>query len=149
MCNIAQMVNVLQSLLLTDGPEGKECVRTTTYYAFQLFKEHRGKMAVYVESDDSSPTGLSVSASKDDGSVTLSLVNPSAEAGLHVSAALLDRNARAVTATILNDAELNACNSFDTPDRIVPKAHPARVEGGSVVLDLPPLSVATVVVKTA
>ena len=38
MCNIAQMVNVLQSVLLTDGPEGKDCVRTTTYYAFMLFK---------------------------------------------------------------------------------------------------------------
>jgi len=46
MCNIAQMVNVLQSVLLTDGPEGKNCVRTTTYYAFMLFKAHRGKTAV-------------------------------------------------------------------------------------------------------
>ena len=36
--NIAQMVNVLQSLLLTDGPEGEHCVRTTTYHAFSLFK---------------------------------------------------------------------------------------------------------------
>src|SRR5215469_12112527 len=34
MCNIAQMVNVLQSLLLTDGPTGERCVRTTTYHAF-------------------------------------------------------------------------------------------------------------------
>jgi len=49
MCNIAQMVNVLQSVLLTDGPEGKNCVRTTTYYAFMLFKAHRGKTAVRVE----------------------------------------------------------------------------------------------------
>ena len=48
MCNIAQMVNVLQSVLLTDGPEGKNCVRTTTYYAFMLFKPHRGKTAVPV-----------------------------------------------------------------------------------------------------
>lgn len=43
MCNIAQAVNVLQSLLFTDGPEVKNCIRTTTYYAFALFKTHRGK----------------------------------------------------------------------------------------------------------
>jgi alpha-N-arabinofuranosidase len=46
MCNIAQMVNVLQSVLLTDGPEGKNCVRTTNYWAFMLFKPHSSKMAV-------------------------------------------------------------------------------------------------------
>jgi alpha-N-arabinofuranosidase len=51
MCNIAQMVNVLQSILLTDGPEGKNCVRTTSYHAFMLFKPHRGKMALRVEAD--------------------------------------------------------------------------------------------------
>jgi alpha-N-arabinofuranosidase len=33
MCNIAQIVNVLQSMLLTDGPEGHRCLRTTTYDA--------------------------------------------------------------------------------------------------------------------
>ena len=51
MCNIAQMVNVLQSVLLTDGPEGRNCVRTTSYYAFMLFKPHRSKTAVHVEYD--------------------------------------------------------------------------------------------------
>lgn len=148
MCNIAQMVNVLQSLLITDGPEGKECVRTTTYYAFQLFKAHRSRMAVHVEMEESSPLGLSVSASTGEGSVILSLVNPSADAGLHVDTLLHDRNAQSVTATLLHDADLNACNSFDTPNRIVPKSHPARIEGARVLMDLPPLSVATVIVKT-
>src|SRR6516225_6860995 len=51
MCNIAQIMNVLQSVLLTDGPEGKNCVRTANYYAFLLFKPHRAKTAVHVEYD--------------------------------------------------------------------------------------------------
>src|SRR5437773_2542772 len=82
MCNIAQIVNVLQSLLLTDGPEGKQCVRTTTYHAFALFKGHRGKTAVKVESEGGAPDkdkaspDLSVSASTKNGVVVLSLVNP-------------------------------------------------------------------------
>jgi len=51
MCNIAQMVNVLQSVLLTDGPEGRNTVRTSTYWAFMLFKPHRGNTSVRVEAD--------------------------------------------------------------------------------------------------
>src|SRR6185312_8298571 len=58
MCNIAQLINVLQSVLLTDGPEGKNCVRTTSYHAFMLFKAHRSKMALRVESDGSRPAEL-------------------------------------------------------------------------------------------
>ena len=57
MCNIAQIVNVLQSLLLTDGPTGQNCVKTTTYHAFALFKPHRSKTAVKVESGGTRSAG--------------------------------------------------------------------------------------------
>ena len=46
MCNIAQMVNVLHAILLT---EEDKCVRTSTYYAFELAKPHRGKTSVKTE----------------------------------------------------------------------------------------------------
>src|SRR5437867_13260267 len=75
-CNIAQIVNVLQSLLITDGPEGNSCVRTTTYHAFALFKAHRMRSAVRVETQDSSPMGVSVSASKGEKELVVSFVNP-------------------------------------------------------------------------
>jgi hypothetical protein len=42
---------VLQAVLITDGPEGRNCVRTTSYYAFLLFKPHRAKMSVRLETD--------------------------------------------------------------------------------------------------
>src|SRR6266700_780774 len=45
-------------------PEGKSCIRTTTYHAFALFKPHRSKTAVRIETQDSSPLGISVSASR-------------------------------------------------------------------------------------
>ncbi|MGH9455823.1 MAG: alpha-N-arabinofuranosidase, partial [Terriglobia bacterium] len=76
MCNIAQMVNVLQSLLLTDGPEGKDCIRTSTYYTFALFKPHRSKTAVRVQTGEDTPLGLSASASKGDRELIASFVNP-------------------------------------------------------------------------
>ena len=149
MCNIAQIVNVLQSLLLTDGPEGERCVRTTTYHAFSLFKPHRGKTAVRTDTPDASPLGLSVSASKGGGQVVLSLVNPRSDADLEIDCTLRGTSARAASAQILHDADLNACNSFDQPDRLLPRAHPVRVEGARLRLDLPRLSVASVTVETA
>lgn len=148
MCNIAQIVNVLQSLLLTDGPEGERCVRTTTYHAFSLFKPHRGKTAVRVETDDKAPLALSASASKTQGQLVVSLVNPRADVDWHIDVSLRGSAARSATAQILHDADLNAANSFDQPDRLAPKAHAVRVDGGRVSLDLPRLSVATVTVQT-
>ncbi|MCR5207439.1 MAG: alpha-N-arabinofuranosidase [Eubacterium sp.] len=50
MCNIAQTVNVLQSVILTDG---KKMVKTPTYYVFKLFKEHQNNtlLGSYITSD--------------------------------------------------------------------------------------------------
>jgi len=149
MCNIAQIVNVLQSLLLTNGPEGKQCVRTTTYHAFSLFKGHRGKTAVKVEPDaalsdkDKSSPDLSVSASTKNGTVLLSLVNPFPDQDLEIQCSLRGAPAKDATALLLHDADWNACNSFDAPDHVVPKPHPVKVEGSMVRLDLPRMSVAT------
>ena len=115
MCNIAQMVNVLQCMLLTDGPEGKNCVRTTSYYAFMMFKPHRGATALKVEYDgmgagleaagrgargggqDPSPE-LSVSASKRGNQMIVTLVNPRHDLAMEVDCALRDASAKSGSA---------------------------------------------------
>src|SRR5204863_87709 len=108
MCNIAQIVNVLQSLLLTDGPEGRRCIRTTTYYAFALFRPHRGNTAVRVNTDDSSPLALSVSASKRENNLIISLVNPRSDLDIPVVCNLRGVRAAGGSAQILHDQDLNA-----------------------------------------
>lgn len=145
MCNIAQMVNVLQSLLLTDGPAGEHCIRTTTYYAFWLFKAHRAKTSVRVECEDSSPLGVSISASKSDKELVTTFVNPRHDVDLHVECTLKGAAADGGTAQILHDTDWNACNSFDQPDRVVPKPWTVRTEGSKVQLDLPRLALVTAV----
>jgi len=149
MCNIAQIVNVLQSLLLTDGPEGKNCVRTTTYHAFALFKAHRSNTAVKVQTDDSGPVGLSVSASKRNGELVVSLVNPHPDTDMDVDCALRGVTGKSASALILQSPDLNAYNGFDSPDRVVPRPHPVVVEGGRLRIELPRLSVATVTVRSS
>jgi alpha-N-arabinofuranosidase len=158
MCNIAQMVNVLQSVLLTDGPEGKNCVRTTTYYAFMLFKAHRGKTAVRVEGGTVNYDGPnildsevqpvpSISASRKGSELVVSLVNPRADQGWEVECALRGVKAKQGRAQILHDSDLNAYNSFDHPDRVTIQSHEVAVEADRLRIMLPAMSVATVTLE--
>jgi alpha-N-arabinofuranosidase len=148
MCNIAQIANVLQSLLLTDGPEGTHCVRTTTYHAFALFKPHRSNTAVRTELESSPDSGISASASKSENTLVLTLVNSRTDADAMVSCPLRGIRAAAGSTQILHDPDLNAANTFENPDRIVPQAWPVRVEAQQIRVGLPRLSVATVTLRT-
>lgn len=146
MCNIAQIVNVLHALLLT---EEDRCVRTPSYYAFGLLKAHRGKTAVRVETEDSSPLGLSVSASLLGKELALTAVNPKHDVSMRVNCVLAGSTAAAASARILQHDDYNACNTFDAPDRIVPREHPVALDGSRVTLELPPLAIATALVRLA
>ncbi len=146
MGNIAQTVNVLHSMLLTDGPH---CVRTPAYYAFELAKPHRGKTALRFDSDDRDPTGLSVSVSREGPQIVLTCVNPKPDETLRVECVLAGATAASATARLLHHPDLNACNTFDKPDTIVPKDHPVEAARDRLRLDLPPLSVATVTLRLA
>jgi alpha-N-arabinofuranosidase len=147
MCNIAQIVNVLQSLLITEGIESDKCVRTTTYYAFLLFKAHRAKMALHVSTQDPSPLGLSASASRGANEIILSFVNPHSDADMRVDCSLLGAAAKDGNAEILHHPDLNACNTFDKPDTVVIQKHPVKVDGERIQLELPRLSVATATLR--
>ncbi len=149
MCNIAQIVNVLQSLLLTDGPEGKNCVRTTTYHAFALFKPHRTKTAVKLDLDDSSPLAVSASASKSDHELVLTFVNPQSDNEVQVDGTLHGWTAKEGSAQLLHHPDLNAYNSFDAPNRVVPQSQKLKVDGSRFQFDLPRLSVATLTLPAA
>lgn len=158
MCNIAQTVNVLQSVLLTDGPAGRNCVRTTTYYAFMLFKPHRGKTAVRVDVGGFTSDGHnyidgevmpvpSISASRSGPELVVSLVNPRADDDMDVECELRGVRAKQGRAQILHDSDLNAYNSFDHPDRVVIRPHDVAVEPDRMRIALPAMSVATVTLE--
>jgi alpha-L-arabinofuranosidase len=139
MTNIAQIVNVLHSLLLT---EEDKCVRTTTYWVYEMTRPHLGQTSVAVEGGD-----LSLSASRKDQDATITFVNQKPDATMNVSCSLAGRNVAGATGRILHDNDLNAANTFATPDRITPQSLRVQVQGRGLKLELPPLSVATVLVK--
>ncbi len=146
MCNIAQTVNVLHSLLLIDK---QQCVRTTTYWAFDLLKPHRGGTSLAVETGDPSPLGVSVSASRQGKTLAVTFVNPKHDSGYGLTCDLGSGRAASAQARILHHADFNAANDWRQPDLIVPQKHAVEIAGSSLKLTLPPLSIVTAAVDLA
>lgn len=140
MCNVAQMVNVLDAMLLT---ENEKCIRTPAYYAFWLAKAHRGGMAVEATPPQANPMELSISASMKEKALVVTMVNPKADVSLRVRGAVKGRTMAAASAESLW-GEGNTFNSFDAPDRIVPRKVDVALRQEGFLIDLPPLSITTV-----
>ena len=109
MCNIAQTVNVLQSVILTDG---NKMVKTPTYYVFKMYKEHQNNTLVgsYITTDNikSKNDGnaeipqLIESASVDGNGVVYSTVtNTSATKAAKIRCQIADRKVKSIKAEIL------------------------------------------------
>ncbi|MBN8882026.1 MAG: alpha-N-arabinofuranosidase [Salana multivorans] len=142
MANIAQTVNVLQAMILTD-PDTGALVLTPTYHVYAMNVGHQDadtlRVTVHGDVRDTESDGrrvplFSASASTKDGSALVSLSNLDADADLTV---VLDLRGREVTghrARVLTAPELAAHNSPEAPDAVVPAAleavrqHPAGLE---------------------
>ncbi len=122
MANIAQTVNVLQSVILTDGDRIR---LTPTYHVFEMYKVHQGATSIPVEiecpeyrlSSVALPM-LHASASRDDSSrIHLSIVNldPNRAASVTVTPPFESVAGRTLTA-----AAMNACNSFEDTGTVRP-----------------------------
>lgn len=153
MGNLAQTVNVLQSLILTDGPR---MVCTPTYHVFDLYKGHQGATLLetaleggrdYVCGGEKIPQ-VSASASRKDGQTLLTLcnTNPHQEAAVHCHFAGDEGvGKRNVEGRILTAAQMDAHNTFDNPQQLIPAAFDgARWNGDQLEVVLPPMAVAAV-----
>ena len=139
MCNLAQIANVLQAPLLTSGDR---FLRTPTFHAFALMKDHRANVAVHCESPYKPAEDLSVSASRDERTLFVTLANPDPAVGKSVDLMAADGRVAGATGWLIAHLDHNACNTFDRPDTIVPRKVQPAVANGTVSLALPPLSVA-------
>ena len=125
MANIAQMVNVLQSLILTDG--GKMLL-TPTYHVFDLYQDHQGATLLPTEVvapaysfDGVEVPSLSVSASRAaDGALTLSVVNldPKREAKLRIEVG--GKSLGSATARVITASAMDARPEFGKADPLAP-----------------------------
>jgi alpha-N-arabinofuranosidase len=126
MANIAQMVNVLQSVILTDGPR---MVRTPTYYAFQMYMPFQGATAIPVdvaspqlESGSSRIPAVDVTAASGaDGAIYVGVVNIDPDQGAAVSIDIGDARRRLVSGEVLTGAAMDSRNRFGATEEVKPE----------------------------
>jgi alpha-L-arabinofuranosidase len=154
MCNIAQVANVLQSLVLTDG---SRMLRTPTYHVFDLFKEHQGATALRTEVESDAVMfalgetrqqmpALAASASVSGGWLTLSVTNAQASLPLMADVCLPGETRGSAQIATLSAVDLTGHNSFDEPDNVFPRLEDADI-GQQWPATFPPASVTVVRVR--
>ncbi len=143
---IAQMVNVLQSVLLTEGPQ---MIKTPTWYVYKLFCEHQDSQLVEShidtetigEEEEYMVPSLSESASIDqEGRLQITVGNLSADCSYPVCTKITGFDAKEVTAWILT-GDMHDKNTFDEPDAVKTEVFETVLENGEISFTIPPCSV--------
>ena len=151
MANIAQMVNVLQAMILTDG---EKMVLTPTYHLFRMMKGHMDGERVDVDYDceEQEINGLkfpkiSISASKKNGEMTVSICNTSLDSDEDMELDLRDSEFSVADGEILVSEHMNDCNTFDAPNTVEPKKFDVSLENGKLSFKLPKMSACVITLK--
>ncbi len=149
MANIAQMVNVLQAVVLT---EGEKMLLTPTYHVFDLYKEHQDATLLdsWVEAHEigvgeEKVPNLHQSASVDAaGRVHVTVANLSVSESQEIDLTAAGMEGASVSIRLLAGA-MDAHNTFDAPETVkVESLTDFARRGGGVQFTLPPCSVAAV-----
>lgn len=147
MANIAQMINVLQAMILT---KEDKMILTPTYHVFDMFKVHQNALWVktkiespgYAYGKDTLPA-IHCSASIDENSkLHISLCNIDPKSPQQIVCEFRKFNAQSVTGQILTANKMNAYNSFEKPNVVTPqKFTNFNLVKGGLAVSLPPMSV--------
>ena len=147
MANIAQLVNVLQAVILT---EGDKMIKTPTYHVFKMFSCHQdgtllessvNTTKIGLEEQYMVPN-LSESVSRDkDGRIHITVGNLSCTDAYDVSSVLMGETIKSVKATVVG-GKMDAHNTFDEPDVVEEKALDGiSFEGDRIIFNIPASSV--------
>lgn len=139
MANIAQVVNVLQAMLLV-SPDG-QVVKTPTYHVFDLYRAHQGAnlLASHWSSPDAADglPAVSGSASRQGDTFTLTLVNTHLTDAAEVTVSVGDARLSDIQTRTITAGDSRACNTYDAPEQVQPTGwQPASLSP----LVLPPAS---------
>ena len=146
MTNIAQTVNVLQALILT---EGEKMITTPTYHVFEMFTPHQDAQLLSTSYDsgtysmeEKQAPHISVSASKKEGKVFVSIVNLSHENDAKIELDLRGENLEFKSGRIISSGTLDAHNTFENPDALTPSDFSGvRYDGSKFIAIIPAASV--------
>jgi alpha-N-arabinofuranosidase len=152
MTNIAQMVNVLQAMIMTDGPK---MVLTPTYHVYKMYVPFQDATFLpvtfnagqYKFGNITLPKVDALAARGTDGKVWLALINLDPNIENEVIAEVPGVIASKAVGEVLTAASFATVNTYDAPNAVQPRPFSSNAVDGKLVLRLPPHSVTVVQVK--
>ena len=152
MANIAQIANVLQSMVLT---QGDKMVVTPTYHVFEMYKVHQD--AVHLPLDitvdkkeicERQVDMVNVSASSKDGVIYVTMANVDLDKGRDVEIDFSGAKLNSVNGRILTSKNIADHNTFDNPDAVKPAEFKgAKLSKGKLEVKLPAKSIVVIEIK--
>jgi alpha-N-arabinofuranosidase len=147
MANIAQTINVLQAMILT---EGEKILLTPSYHVFELYTVHHDALLAPIDLQSEryeyagySVPAISASASVDaNGKLHLTLSNANPHKDISVRGFVRGMKAKAVQGRVLQAGAMNAHNTFQQPNAVKPTAFTgATISGEELEIQAPKMSV--------
>jgi alpha-N-arabinofuranosidase len=153
LANIAQTINVLQAVVLT---EGAKMILTPTYHVFEMFNVHHDAVMLplsistqnYAFGNEKLPA-VSASASKDkQGLIHISLVNIDAKTTQTVQIDMRGTKVSNISGRILTSVKVQDHNTFDNPNKVQPSMfNGTKLANNMMTVVVPPFSVVVLEVK--
>ena len=152
MANIAQMINVLQAMIITDK---EKMILTPTYQVFKMYLPFQDAAYVpvafdagtYTHEDIRLPRLDAIAAKDASGKLWLEITNLDPDEPAEIEAGLAGAQVKAATGETLTAPRVDSVNSFEAPNAVVPKPISAKVRDGKLALKLEPKSVTVVALE--
>ncbi|MEZ5744674.1 MAG: alpha-L-arabinofuranosidase C-terminal domain-containing protein [Sphingomonadaceae bacterium] len=146
MANIAQMVNVLQAMVQTDGPKMH---LTPTYHVFRMYVPFQDATSLPIMYDPGEyrhgkavlPAIDAIAGRTADGAVVLAVTNIDPNRSHKLALDIAGVDVRSATGEVLTAQALDAVNTFDNPTSVSPREIRAGSVDGALSVELPPASV--------
>ena len=146
MANIAQMINVLQAMILT---EKEKMALTPTYHVYKMYVPFQDATFIpvtfdagkYSHGDITLPRIDAIAAQDASGKVWLALTNVDPNQPAEIDVSLNGITAKSAVGETLTAPKVDSVNTFEQPNAVAPKPGSAKVDGGKLSVKLDPKSV--------
>lgn len=152
MANIAQMINVLQAMILTDK---EKMVLTPTYYVYKMYVPFQDATFVpatldagtYTHDGSTLPRIDAIAAKDKAGKLWVAITSVDPNQSAEIELTLAGVNAKSAAGETLSAPKVDSVNDFGAPNSVVPKPISAKAQDGKLILKLEPKSVTVVAVE--
>jgi alpha-N-arabinofuranosidase len=152
MANIAQMINVLQAMILTDN---EKMLLTPTYHVFKMYLPFQDATFTPVNFDAGTykhagmtlPRVDAIAAKDKNGKLWVEITNVDPNRAVEIDLNTIGMTAKSASGETLTAPKVDSINTFDKPNTVMPKPISAKVNKGKLILKSEPKSVTVVSVE--